>query len=85
MLVLDALDEQAPPGIARNDRRPRIAAHKKPIAGIHPQPALLLVHSVTVVTFVGEDRPNVLLEKRYLWLGKVRTKPRSRQQHEQRK
>ena len=71
--VTDCFDQKAILGIARNDRRPGIAAlfpATFPIE-LHTAFDFTLGGTVALVTVVGEDRPDFIFEKLELGLGRL--------------
>ena len=61
--VADRRDEQALLGLARHDRRPRVAAGEHRGPRVEPEARLLLVRPVALDAVVGQDRPDLRLEE----------------------
>ena len=62
-LVVDRLDDQALLGLAGHDRRSRLAPFENRLQRVEPQAPFLLLVAVARVAFLGEQRPDVLLEE----------------------
>ena len=61
--VADGLDEQALIGLARNDRRPRVAARHPAGSTIQPKSAFVFLRPVTTNTPSEQQRPYLVLEE----------------------
>ena len=61
--VVDRVDQQALPGVARHDRRARSAAREDRRTRVEPQVALLLGRPVTALASRRQQRPDALLEE----------------------
>jgi len=59
----DRLYQPAVPGVARDQRRSRLAAFTDPVAGIQTQPALSFSGAVASMAFGRQHRPDPALEK----------------------
>ena len=71
--VADGLDQERFLEIARNDRRPFVAALEGAVAGIEDEAALrgILAGGVALIASIAEDRAHVLLEELEAFLGRL--------------
>ena len=70
--VVDRLDEQAPAGLAGNDRGAAVAPGQHQVAVVEPQVARLLVRAVAFEAVGGQQRSDGLLELLDLGRGEAR-------------
>ena len=61
--VVELLDETAGRGIAGHDRRTGLSALPEGLAMIQAQPPFLLLRAMTLIAFLNERRPDLLLEE----------------------